>query len=317
MHHASYTLTCEKLTADASRNVGGFILAAISSLPPSSRSGLHFYTSSGGNAGLAAVLAAASFGYPCTVVVPLSTTPLMLDKLRLAGASEVVQKGATWAHADAYLRQELIKDETDVYVPPFDHETIWEAASGIVEESERQLAVLSRTGDEGQGQERVAPDVIICSVGGGGLFSGIALGVERSTVSSKPIVLTSETIGADSLISAVEAKQHIKLDGITSIATSLGAVQVCKRAYDYAMDGVVDVRTRRVSDKQAVRACVRFANEERFVVEPACGAALALLYDGVLGEAVEVNEDTKVVVVVCGGSNVNLGLLGQWAADAE
>jgi L-serine/L-threonine ammonia-lyase len=248
----------------------------------------------------------------------------MLDKLRAAGAAAVEQRGATWADADGYLRRELLKGDTDVYVPPFDHATIWEAASGIVDECERQLGELDRRrralarGGAGEGSEReedaperIAPDAIVCSVGGGGLFSGLALGVERSPISSRSIILTSETVGADSLITAVEAGSHTSLPGITSIATSLGAVRVCDRAYAYATDGVVDVRAHRVTDAQAVKACVRFADEERMVVEPSCGAALALAYEGVVEG--HVKEGGKVVLVVCGGSNVSLGLLARWA----
>lgn len=251
-------------------------------------------------------------GYDCTVVVPLSTKPMMVEKLRIAGAKAVIQEGASWTYADQHLREVVMKDDKDgVYVPPFDHETIWEAASGIVEESERQMA---RWCPE-NGAERVAADVVVCSVGGGGLFSGIALGVERSPVSSKAKIIASETIGADSLNTAVEAGEHVTLPGITSIATSLGAVKVCAKAYEYATSGKVDVTTVRVTDGQAVRACRLFAEEERFLVEPACGAALAPLYEGILQQKVEINQDTKVVVVVCGGANISLELLESWRTD--
>lgn len=52
--------------------------------------------------------ASRSLGLPCTVVVPLSTAPLMVEKLRAAGAHEVVQYGAAWADADRYLRGEVM-----------------------------------------------------------------------------------------------------------------------------------------------------------------------------------------------------------------
>ena len=219
-----------------------------------------------------------------------------------------------------------MKGQADaMYVPPFDHETIWEAASGIVEESERQLvrwcaadAVRvdgSASGKDSTEVERVAPDVLVCSVGGGGLFSGIALGVERSAVSSKARIIASETIGADSLNASVDAGEHVTLPGITSIATSLGAVKVCAKAYEYATSGKVDVETVRVTDAQAVRACRLFVEEERMLVEPACGAALAPLYEGILQQKVDVKPDTKVVVVVCGGANISLELLETWSRE--
>lgn len=46
------------------------------------------------------------------------------------------------------------------------------------------------------------------------------------------------------------------------------------------------------------------------LVEPACGATLAIIYEEILGQVVEdLKEDTKVVVVVCGGSTVGLEML--------
>lgn len=260
----------------------------------------------------------------------------MIEKLKVAGASKVIQEGATWFHADTYLREQVLKgDENGVYVPPFDHETIWEAASGIVEESERQLAVLcsgevavsergmmGEAGErekEGQGEgaaaKRVGADVFVCSVGGGGLFSGIARGISRSSVSSSAKLIASETIGADSLASSIDAGQHVTLPGITSIATSLGAVKVCNQAYEYATNGHVDVVSVRVSDAQAVRACRTFVDEERILVEPACGAALAPLYEGILAQKVQVREGMKVVVVVCGGANISIELLEKWSEE--
>ncbi|KKY20246.1 putative serine family amino acid catabolism- protein [Diplodia seriata] len=94
---------------------------------PHGPSTVHFFCSSGGNAGLAAVHASHALHRPCTVVVPLSTKPFMIGRLRAAGAHDVVQVGATWAEADAHLRDVELRraeerGETGVYVPPFDHE---------------------------------------------------------------------------------------------------------------------------------------------------------------------------------------------------
>jgi len=55
-----------------------------------------------------------------------------------------------------------------------------------------------------------------------------------------------------------------------------------------------------VSDAQALSACQRFAHDHRTLVEPACGAALAALY-----ETPQVVGDARVVlVVVCGGVGI-------------
>lgn len=51
------------------------------------------------------------------------------------------------------------------------------------------------------------------------------------------------------------------------------------------------------------------ADDERMLVEPACGAALAAIYSGLLGRLQAKGclppSLTSVVVIVCGGNNIN------------
>ncbi|KAA6414702.1 MAG: L-serine ammonia-lyase [Lasallia pustulata] len=121
-----------------SRGIGNLVLQAAHRSPH--RSHLHFYSSSGGNAGLACTTAARSLSLPATIVVPDSTPAFMIAKLRAAGATAVLQQGASWAEADAYLRKQVLAGREDaVYVPPFDHADIWEGVGGMVEEIREQL----------------------------------------------------------------------------------------------------------------------------------------------------------------------------------
>lgn len=90
------------------RGIGNYILRRLEELPHNHNIHPHIFSSSGGNAGLAAVHASRALGLPCTVVVPLSTKPLMITMLKAAGAHEVVQHGPTWKDADAYLRKEVM-----------------------------------------------------------------------------------------------------------------------------------------------------------------------------------------------------------------
>lgn len=307
--HCQIYLKLENLQPSGSfksRGVGNFLLSHLSSLPnPADREKLHFYTSSGGNAGLACVHAAVTLGSPATVVVPMSTSAYMMQKLKDAGAAEVVQMGASWYEADAHLRDAVIPEaekrgEIPVYVPPFDAQEIWDGNATLVPE------VLEDLG--------CAPDVLVCSVGGGGLFSGIMKGREESCKTTK--VLAVETEGADSLALSLREGKLSTLPAITSIATSLGARTVAKQAYECAQkDGVKSVV---LTDLEAMEGCVRFADDERIMVEPACGVSLALCYGGRLRQVVqELTEESRVVIVVCGGSNVTEGMLHNWAEQLK
>lgn len=291
-------------------NIGNVVRNAIKRSPPAAP--LHFYISSGGNAGLGCVAASVKFGYPSTIVVPNSTKPMMIEKCRIAGATNVIQHGASWQEADDYLRQEVMaNDPHGVYTAPFDHQDVWDAAATIVEELEVQMGEGSHTGiyrrQPEESHSRALPDAIVCSVGGGGLFSGIMQGLKGE----KTRVVAVETEGAKSLYESVKAGKLVTLPGITSIATSLGAVRVCQQALDYGLQD--NVKTTLVTDAQAVNACWRFAEEERMLVEPACGATLAMAYENRLKDLVPgFNKETKVVLIVCGGSNVSMEMLEGW-----
>lgn len=60
--------------------------------------------------------------------------------------------------------------------------------------------------------------------------------------------------------------------------------------------------------------CWRLADDERLMVEMACGVNVALCYDGRLEKVLgrKVRPEEKVVIVLCGGSNVTFDMLSKW-----
>ena len=271
-------------------------------------SNVHFYSSSGGNAGLGCVYAARTLDRPATVVVPLSTKPLMIAKIRAAGAHEVLQRGASWKDADTWMREEVMpaakaRGEEPVYVSPFDHPDVWAGHATMVEEMKAQL------GDSG------APDVIVCSVGGGGLFNGVMEGVQKVGW-KETTVLAMETVGADALAKSVEAGMHITIPGITSQATSLGATRVSDRTWELFTSSK-QARNAVLTDAEAAMGSWRFADDERILVELACGVNVALCYGGRMAKALgrPVKSDEKVAIVLCGGSNVTIDMINTWKQE--
>jgi L-serine/L-threonine ammonia-lyase len=202
--------------------------------------------------------------------------------------AEVVIHGASWFEANA-LAQSMVKD-SDAFLHPFDDPLVWQGHASLVDE------VV---------QSGLKPDAIVLSVGGGGLLSGIMEGLHRNGWTDVPVVAV-ETEGADSLAKSVQAGYRVELDAITSIATSLGATQICEQAFNWSQKH--PLRSIVVPDRAAVTACQRFISDHRLVVEPACGAALAAVYDG----APELEEFKSILVVVCGGVTVTTEQLQQW-----
>jgi len=234
----------------------------------------------------------------------------MIEKIRALGATDVVQHGAHFKEADRYLVEVVMEQakkrgEEPVYCHPYDHPDLWEGHSSLVDEVAEEM------------EEEGVPDVLVCSVGGGGLFNGIMEGVARQGDGwGKTQVLALETKGADSLASALEKDELVALPGITSIATSLGAVKVNERTFELAREGQRTGRVKSVvlSDAEAAMGCWRFAEDERILVEPACGVNVALCYGGRLERALgrPVRAEDKVVIVVCGGSNTSASMLTAW-----
>ena len=283
------------LKLDALQPTGSFKLRGIgAACEAHKREGrTRFVSSSGGNAGLAAAYAGRLLGVPVTVVIPRSTPAAMKALLEQEGATVIVH-GAVWSEANEAAHELL--DAQSAFLHPFDDPLVWTGHASLIDEVVRAGAAF---------------DAVILSVGGGGLLSGVAEGLERNGLSRVPIVAV-ETEGADCLAQAMTTGVHRPLAQITSVATSLGANMVCQHAFDVALRR--NVRSVVVSDLEALDACEQFLLDHRVLVEPACGASLAALYSSRRRHWLE--DVRSPLVVVCGGATVTLDKIAAWKAAA-
>lgn len=246
---------------------------------------------SGGNAGMAATLAARACAVPVTIVVPQTTGAAVRQAIAARGATVVVH-GAAWDESHEHAVA-LATTQGAVYVHPFDDPLLWDGHATLIDE-------VVRTG--------AAFDCVVASVGGGGLLAGIVEGLRRNGLAKVPVIAV-ETDGAASFAAALAAGEAVTLPSITSIATSLGARRVAPRLLQLAREHeIVNVV---VSDAQAVQACRRFADATRVLVEPACGASIAALDV----HAALLSKFKLPLIEVCGGMGVTLARLAQWERD--
>lgn len=252
------------------------------------RGATRFVSSSGGNAGIAVAWAGRHLAVPVVVVVPETTTDRAKALIEQEGA-ELVVHGASWHEANQYALS--ILEASDAFLHPFDDPLIWEGHASLMDE-------IARSG--------VRPDAVVLSVGGGGLLCGVAEGLHRNGWTDIPLI-AAETRGAESFARSCEAGRPVELKEITSIATSLGAKRICDRAFEWSTQH--PIRSAVVSDQAAVAACHRFLDDHRIVVEPACGAALAVVYESLP----EVEEFDSVLVIVCGGVTASVEQLREWS----
>ena len=213
--------------------------------------------------------------------------------IRQAGAALEVH-GDSWDDAHEYAVV-LAAQSHSAYIHPFDDPEIWRGHSTMVHE-------IFAAG--------VRPGVIVVSVGGGGLLSGVLQGMDEVGWGDVPVVAV-ETDGTDSFARSMAAGKRITLPAITSIATTLGARTVCRQVFDAARTHTVVPWV--VTDRQAVDACKSFAADHRVLVEPACGAALAVGY----GREPVLKGFSPVVFIVCGGAAATPQMLAEWDEKAK
>lgn len=248
----------------------------------------YFISSSGGNAGLAVAYSGKILSIPVKVIIPESSPAIMIKKIKSEGA-EVIRHGKDWNEADL-LARELAKEDRHFYISPFDHPLIWQGHASLIHE-------IKASG--------IIPDAVVLAVGGGGLLCGVIQGLHEVDWTHIP-VFTAETEGAASFEASIKANQLVTLKEIKTVATSLGAKSVAQQAFDWSKKHVIHPLV--VSDKQAINAVLHFADDHRVLVEPACGAALSLIYD----KKIDAETYKKIIVIVCGGSGVTRSLLKQW-----
>jgi L-serine/L-threonine ammonia-lyase len=253
------------------------------------RGAKRFISSSGGNAGLAVAYAGRNLSVPVTIVVPETASKRARELMAREGA-EVIIQGKSLSEANAFALS-LVQPE-DAFLHPFDDPLIWTGHASIIDE-------IVDTGPK--------PDVIVLSVGGGGLLCGVIEGLNRNEWQDVPIIAV-ETRGADSFAQALSAGALVELPRISSIATTLGASAVCRQALEYSKTHRIESVV--LPDKLAVSACVQFLHHHHAVVEPACGVALATVYERVPA----LSKYKKILIIVCGGISTTIDQLQEWSA---
>jgi threonine dehydratase len=245
-------------------------------------------TASGGNHGLALAYAARKLGIPATVYLPESATEAKLAAMRLLGP-EIVIHGAAWDEANI-LATRVARESARAYIHPFDDPAVMAGQATIMTE------LL---------QQSPAPDLVVASIGGGGLISGIISAAKHWSPATR--VVGVETQGADSMFQSRKAGRIVELPAITSIAETLGARKTQPAQFEIVLRHVFDLVT--VPDRSAVQALLEILASEKLLTEPAASCSVAALLEG----AIEVKSGENVIVVLC-GANVSIDSLRDWVA---
>lgn len=248
-------------------------------------------TASGGNHGLGLSYAAGRLGVKATVVLPETAPQVRAERIMMLGG-DVIVHGNDWNAANQRA-SELVAAHGYTYVSPFDDADIIAGQGTIGLELIEQLPDV---------------DVVVCSVGGGGLISGIASVFRHCRPNVR--VVGVETLGADCLSQSLKAGELVELPAFTSIAGSLGTRRSTELPFSIIREAVEDIVT--VSDKEAMRELLYTLNREKLLTEPAASCTMAALAAGRIPDIA----GKTVAVVMCGG-NITLDHVLGWLKDFD
>jgi len=237
-------------------------------------------TASGGNHGLAVAHAARVLGIRATIYLPESATEAKLAAIRPLGP-EIIIHGTAWDDANA-LAMRIATQTGRTYVHPFDDQAVMAGQGTMV------LELL---------QQMPAPDLIVASIGGGGLISGIISAAKHLSPATR--VVGVETVGADSMFQSWKAGRIVELPAITSIAETLGARRTQPAQFEIVTKHISDLVT--VSDDSALRALREILEAEKILTEPAASCSVAALLERKVAFAAGQN----IAVILC-GANISL-----------
>lgn len=261
---------------------------AILALPEQAKM-LGVTTASGGNHGLGVALACMTLQIPCTIYLPLSTPTLKIEAIRKLGA-KVILYGQAWDEANAKAI-EMSEHNGSSYVHAFNDPLVMAGQGTIVLELLDQLNKI---------------DLVMTSIGGGGLISGIISAVQQFTPNTR--VAGVETVGANCMAASLKAGHIVELPAITSIADSLGARKTTERQFEIVSKYADNVAV--VTDEEAIASLLEVLSEEKLLVEPAAACSLAALTNG----KIRSQADETIVIVLCGG-NIAIDRVFGWQAQ--
>lgn len=266
-------LKCENFQYTHSFKVRG-VFSKVTQLKDKSKK---LITTSGGNHGLAVAFAAKKFGLQALIVVPDFVPQFRIDMIKAFGA-EVVVDGNTMEGLNNKVA-ELNKNNDYIYVHPFDDDEVIAGQGTIAYELLQEFPDV---------------EVIVASVGGGGLISGIS----QYAKSFNPNILIYgvQTAGADAMSKSLAAGHVVSIPTITSIATSLGVTKVAERTFAIVKKNVSKLVT--TSDAETIHELLALLDKDKLLVEPASACTLAAMLSGKLPNL----KGKKIAVILCGGN---------------
>jgi len=241
--------------------------------------------SSAGNHGLGLAYAASKLGASVTVVVPTGASAAKVAALQQFDV-RLVLHGEGYREAETHAL-DLAAREGSRYVSPYNDPDVIAGQSTVARELQEQMPNLG---------------TVVVPCGGGGLLSGVILGLEGTSVR----IVGVESEASPSMSTALSAGAIVPIDVEPTVADGLaGNLEPGAVTVDIALAHGVEVRT--VSEADIRSAMAFSASKMGLVLEGAGAVGIAALRAGV----VVPDADGRETVVLLTGRNVAPKLLSE------
>ena len=240
---------------------------------------------SAGNHAQGVALAATKYGIKSVICLPDGAPISKVEATKNYGAEVCMVKGV---YDDAYRKALELRDEKNyTFIHPFDDENVI-AGQGTI-----GLEILSELDDV---------DVIVTSIGGGGLISGIAYAAKSLKPSIR--VYGVQAQGAASMFESLKKGEITCLEKVSTIADGIAVKQPGENTFEICkgyVDGVVTVTEDEISS-----AILALIEQQKMISEGAGAASVAaVMFDKIPDIA-----GKKVVCVISGG-NIDVTILSR------
>ncbi|MBC7690834.1 MAG: threonine ammonia-lyase [Methylotenera sp.] len=255
----------------------------ISQLSPADRK-KGVIAASAGNHAQGVAWGSRKLGIKSLIVMPKTAPLIKVENTRMLGA-EVVLEGDNYD--EAYAAAQIIAKKTGrVFVHAFDD------AQVIAGQGTLGLELL---------EQLPGVDIVIGSIGGGGLMAGVATALKE--LRPKTVLIGAQSSGAPSMLESFKKGSVVKLDRVDTFADGIAVKEARENLYRILAPRLSKIL---VADDESIAAAILTLLEKAKVVSEGAGAVSLACLDQIKKEI-----RGKKVVVIVGGGNIDVNVLSR------
>ena len=234
-------------------------------------------TASTGNHGLAVAYASNKLNIPCKIYVPNIASKIKVNKIKKLG-SRVIYYGEDCLEAEKKARKDSIQEKL-AFISPYNDEHVMSGQGTLAVELIEQIKKL---------------DIVIVSVGGGGLISGVSKYIK--SIWPEILVVGCSPENSPAMIKSIYAGKILDIDSKPTLSDgTAGGLESGSITFPICCE-YID-QTILVTEDEIKKAMELYYNNENQIIEGAAGVAIATFL-----KIKNHFSEKKVGIIICGGN---------------